>query len=119
MTTEEFILRCIGCYPSACKYIDKVTDDFDIDDLTEYEVIGAIESAKDKAQIGNLLIAQCFEKIIYKAQQEYKQYADELLGKFAYYCDDYASSICFNGEQVNNCAELDNKIIEWINSKLK
>lgn len=119
MTTEQFILRCMGCYPSACKYIDKVTDDFDIDDLTEYEVIGAIESAKDKSEIGNLLIAQCFEKIIYKAQREYPQYSDKLLGKFDYCCEDYASSICFNGEQVNNWDELDNKINEWINDKSK
>lgn len=109
MSTEQFILVCMGCYSSACAYIDRICEAFDIDDLTEDEVIACVETDHYRRNVGNALIAQCFEKIIYKAQQEYPERA-EILERFTYYCEDYASSIQFNGVTVNNWDELEREI---------
>lgn len=110
MSTEQFILVCMGCYSSACAYIDRICEAFDIDDLTEDEVIACVENDHGRRSVGNALIAQCFEKIIYKAQQEYPEQAREILERVTYYCDDYASSIQFNGVTVNNWDDLEREI---------
>lgn len=115
MNTKQFILVCMGCYSSACAYIDRICDAFDVDDLTEDEVIACVENDHGRRNVGNALIAQCFEKIIFKAQQEYPERAEELPGLFTYYCDDYASSIQFDGVTVNSWDELEQLCCDVLN----
>ncbi|GEM_PF-2871878 len=109
MKTYEFILRCIGCYVSACAYMDRVIDAFDIE-LTEDDVQEVFTHNQTLHSIGNELISRCFDKIVEKAQEAHPEYADELPDLFDYYCDDYASSLCFNKEQVSTWDGLEKEI---------
>ncbi len=111
--TQEFVLRCIGCYKGACAYMDRVIDAFDIE-LTEEDILDIFRTADySHRTIGNALISRCFDKIVAKAQEAHPEYADELPDLFDYYCDDYASSLCFNKEQVSTWDSLEEEIEAW------
>ena len=69
MNTEEFVLRCIGCYKSACIYLDDLCEAFDIE-ITEDDVREVFRNADfSRPQLGNALISRCFDKIVAKAQE--------------------------------------------------
>lgn len=113
MTTEEFILRCIGCYKSACTYMDDLCEAFDIE-ITEDDVREVFRNVDfSRPQLGNALISRCFDKIVAKAQESHPECADELPDLFDYYCEDYASSLCFNKEQVSTMDSLEEEIEAW------
>lgn len=113
MTTEQFILRCIGCYHSACTYMDNLCEAFDIE-LTENDVLEVFRNADfSRPQLGNDLISCCYGKIVAKAQEAHPECADELPDLFEYYCDDYASSLIFNKEQVSTMDGLEEEIEAW------
>lgn len=113
MTTQDFILNCIGCYHSACTYMDDLCEAFDIE-LTEDDVRDAIQIADySHYQIGNVLIQWSFDKIVAEAQEAHPECADELPDLFQYYCDDYASSLVFDGEKVVTWGSLEKAIEMW------
>ncbi len=113
METEEFVLRCIGCYKSACIYLDDLCEAFDIE-ITEDDVREVFRNVDfSRPQLGNALISRCFDKIVAKAQEAHPECADELPDLFDYYCEDYASSLCFNKEQVSTMDSLEEEIEAW------
>lgn len=113
MTTEQFILRCIGCYQSACIYLDYLCEAFDIE-ITEDDVQEVFRNVDfSRPQLGNALISRCFDKIVAKAQEAHPECADELPDLFDYYCEDYASGLCFNKEQVSTMDSLEKEIEAW------
>lgn len=117
MKTYEFILRCIGCYVSACKYMDDLQKAFDIE-LTEDDVREAVRMADaHHYQVGNALISGLYDKIVTKAQEAHPECENELPDLFEYYPDDYASSLIFNGEQVSSWDSLEKEIEAWKNQK--
>lgn len=111
MNTEDFVLACIGCYHSACTYMDDLCEAFDIE-ITEDDV-REVFTHDQTYHIGNALISCCFDKIVAKAQEAHPECADELPDLFDYYCDDYASSLCFNKEQVSTWDSLEEEIEAW------
>lgn len=113
MNTEDFVLACIGCYHSACIYLDDLCEAFDIE-ITEDDVREVFRNVDfSRPQLGNALISRCFDKIVAKAQEAHPECADELPHLFNYYCDDYASSLCFNKEQVSTMDGLEEEIEAW------
>ncbi len=121
MNTQDFILVCLQCYPGACTYMDKLQDNFDVE-LTEEDVLASIviageciyNSTSRPLQVGNDLIVRLFNKINNKAQEAYLEYAEDIANEFEYFVDDYASSLKFNHEEVNNWEELCAEIEAWI-----
>lgn len=111
MNTEDFVLACIGCYHSACTYMDDLCEAFDIE-ITEDDV-REVFTHDQTYHIGNALISCCFDKIVAKAQEAHPECADELPDLFDYYCEDYASSLCFNKEQVSTMDGLEEEIEAW------
>lgn len=112
MKTYEFILRCIGCYVSACKYMDYLQKSFDIE-LTENDIQEVLANYRSLHNIGNELIGKLYDKIVEKAQEAHPECANELPDLFQYYCNDYASSLLFNGEYVTTWDYLEKTIKTW------
>lgn len=119
METKDFILVCIRCYHSACKYMDDLQEAFDIE-LTEDDVREAVRTADvHNYHVGNALISSLYDKIVTKAQEAHPECANELPDLFEYYPADYASSLVFNKEQVSSWDSLEKEIKAWKHDKNK
>lgn len=116
MNTQDFVLVCLQCYPSACNYMDKLQANFDVE-LTEDDIRDVVQQIappndpftnnnRRPLQMGNALIVRLFDKINRRAQELYPHYAEEINDLFGYYADDYASSLTFDDVQVDNWNEL-------------
>ncbi len=120
MSTQNFISVCLGCYPSACNYMDKLQANFDVelteDDIREEFQFMAPFTNRRPLQMANALIIRLFDKINQRAQEEFPEYALQINELFGYYADDYASSLTFDDVQVDNWDELCKQIYVWINS---
>lgn len=124
MSTQNFISVCLGCYPSACNYMDKLQRAFDVE-LTEDDIRDEVRQIAQPnpftnnsrpLQMANALIIRLFDKINQRAQEEFPEYALQINELFGYYADDYASSLTFDDVQVDNWDELCKQIYVWINS---
>jgi hypothetical protein len=93
--------------------MDDLCEAFDIE-IREDDVQEVIRMADySHYKVGNALISCCFDKIVAKAQEAHPECADELPDLFDYYCDDYASSLDFNGETVSTWDGLEEEIEAW------
>lgn len=121
MNTQEFILACLGCYNGACLYIEQTEKAFGVE-LTDEDVCESVIMVAEfmrapqslPIQLGNDLITRLFGLINNKAQEAYLEYAEDIANEFEYFVDDYASSLKFNHEEVNNWEELCAEIEAWI-----
>ena len=115
MKTKDFVLNCLRCYSSACKYMDELQDAFDIE-LEEDDILDALRvvSEQTKPELGNELITRLFDKIIDKAAEEYKNILRE---KFDYDAEDYCSGIYFGGTHVRSWDELCTAFDQWLETK--
>lgn len=112
-TCKNFVCNCLGLYAGTCNFIDKLCDEFDVDfddnDLSE------ILSYGDKLRnVGNMIIGRLFERIIDDVCNEYNCENDEIRELFDYDCNDFCSTLYFNGEAYDKKEELYDAVEEYI-----
>ena len=103
-TCKNFVCNCLGLYAGTCNFIDKLCEEFDVDfdnnDLSEILSYGGKLS-----YVGNMLIGRLFDRIIDDACNEYCC-DDEVRELFDYDCNDFCSTLSFNGEIYDKKADL-------------
>ena len=112
MTTQEFVLNCMGLYNGTCKYIDNLCEEFDVDFNEEHLKDALFDYYHNYATCGNALIKCCFEIIITNTCEDFNN--EDLRDIFNYWCDDYASGIAFDGHEYKSKEELYLAVDEYL-----
>ena len=114
-TCKDFVCRCLGIYPRTSEFIDKLCTNFDVD-FDEEDLTDVISYSGKLTNVGNALIGLLYDKIINEIYEEYDN-DENLQSLFDYNCDDFCSTLSFNGELYDNKKELYEAIEAYKSSK--